>query len=155
MPLECAAFKANLPLIYISYSINCARFSAGTGKLLMRFEVQTKRGGDWIIEAFHDRKDDAIYDAQKLLAGQFVMAARVVEEIHDPATDSYRTKVVFKRERSDGKSSGGPKTPDKAKPPSTGGADSKDTAVEKKEDKNRRRMPPPATTSHRARLRYS
>jgi len=124
--------------------VNHPRSIAGTGKILMRFEVQTKRGGDWVIEAFHDRKDDAIYDAQKLLAGQFIKAARVVEEIHDPATDSYRTKIIFKRERSDAKSDGGPKTPDRAKSPSTGETGSEDTAAGKKEDKNRRRTPPPA-----------
>jgi len=110
----------------------------------MKFEVQTKRGGDWVIEAFHDRKDDAIYDAQKLLAGQFLTAVRVVEEIHDSANDSYRTKVVFKRESSSSKGEGGPKTPNRAKPSSSKEAGDGDTADADKKSKSRRRPPPPA-----------
>jgi len=110
----------------------------------MKFEVQTKRGGDWVIEAFHDRKDDAIYDAQKLLAGQFITAVRVVEEIHDSANDSYRTKVVFKRESSSSKGEGGPKTPNRAKPSSSKEAGDGDTADADKKSKSRRRPPPPA-----------
>ena len=63
----------------------------------MSFEVQSLRQGKWIIEAILDEKDEAIFDAQRL--SELRAAVRVIEETFIPENETFRTKVIYRRER--------------------------------------------------------
>jgi len=65
----------------------------------MSFEVQTYRNGNWDITKVLEDKNSAIAEAQKMLEGKIHFSVEVVEEIHDEATDQYRSKVVFRKEK--------------------------------------------------------
>jgi hypothetical protein len=65
----------------------------------MSFEVQSRRGNSWVIEAVHDGEDEAVFDAQRLLQARKISAVRVVRETFDAASDSFKSKVIFRRER--------------------------------------------------------
>ncbi len=65
----------------------------------MSFEVQSRRGSSWVIEAVHDGEDEAVFDAQRLLQARKTSAVRVVRETFDAASDSFKTRVIFRRER--------------------------------------------------------
>ena len=65
----------------------------------MSFEVQTYRNGNWDITKVLEDKNSAIAEAQKMLEGKIHFSVKVVEEVHDEATDQYRSKVVFRKEK--------------------------------------------------------
>jgi len=65
----------------------------------MSFEVQSRRGNSWVIEAVHDGEDEAVFDAQRLLQARRISSVRVVHETFDAASDSFKSKVIFRRER--------------------------------------------------------
>ena len=60
----------------------------------MSFEVQSRRGNSWVIEAVHDGEDEAVFDAQRLLQAHKTSAVRVVRETFDAASDSFKTRVT-------------------------------------------------------------
>ena len=66
------------------------------------FEIQSFSGGQWTIETVANDRDSAIFEAQRLLQGKRIRSVRVVQEIYDAASDSYRMKVIFRREREAG-----------------------------------------------------
>lgn len=63
------------------------------------FEVQSHKQGSWTISSVQGDKDTAIYEAQRLLQSRRTTSVRVVEEVYDEDSDTYRMKVIFKRSR--------------------------------------------------------
>ncbi len=66
---------------------------------MANYEVQSHKNGQWVIASVQDDQDEAIYEAQRLLQGKRTTSVRVVQEIYDSNSDSYRMKVVFRRAR--------------------------------------------------------
>ena len=66
------------------------------------FEVQRFAGGQWTIEMVAHDRDSAIFEAQRLLQSKRVRSVRVVQEIYDANSDSYRMKIIFRREHEAG-----------------------------------------------------
>lgn len=66
----------------------------------MSFEVQTYKNGNWDISTVLEDKNSAIAEAQRLLESKVHTSVKVVEEVLDEASGQYRSKVVFRREKS-------------------------------------------------------
>ncbi|MBT4769286.1 MAG: hypothetical protein HOO00_01990 [Rhodospirillaceae bacterium] len=102
---------------------------------MSNYEVQSHKNGQWVIASVQDDQDEAIYEAQRLLQGKRTTSVRVVQEIYDANSDTYRMKVIFRRARasetSDGGAGDGTKKKKVARPKelSTFGKFSRDTKI--------------------------
>lgn len=68
------------------------------------YELLSFRGGNWVIESIYDTKDVALQEARRLLAGRHQTGVKVIEETYDADTDNTTARIVFSRQRGEGKS---------------------------------------------------
>ncbi len=74
------------------------------------FEVQAYKDGNWTIDSVAGDRDQAIYEAQRLIQTSHIWAVRVVQESFHEASNSFVSKIVFKRSKVQNPPSGSPAT---------------------------------------------
>jgi ferric-dicitrate binding protein FerR (iron transport regulator) len=60
------------------------------------FELHSYSGGRWKIQGFFDDRDLAISEARRMEETRRFPAVRVVEEWHDPQTDDYKSRTIYR-----------------------------------------------------------
>ena len=68
---------------------------------MISYELQTFLGGVWKIDSVYDDREIAVYEAQRLHAGNRFSAVRVVEEKFSPDAGKTVSKTVFRAAKTD------------------------------------------------------